>query len=143
MLKGFRDFLLRGNVVDLAVAFVIGAAFAAVVASFVTNILTPLLGLLGVPDLSTWSYTFANGSELKYGAFLNAVISFFLIALAIYFFLIVPSTAATPEARRTASDEVVPLLRDRYPGGRQALPELHEQPGVGARHGIAVAVRAA
>lgn len=63
MLKGFREFVLRGNVVDLAVALVIGAAFAAVVTSFVTNILSPLLGLLGLPDLSTLSYVTPSGAE--------------------------------------------------------------------------------
>ena len=57
MLKEFRDFLFRGNVVDLAVAFVIAAAFGGVIKSFVDNILTPLLGLLGIPDMSTWSLT--------------------------------------------------------------------------------------
>jgi large conductance mechanosensitive channel len=122
MLKGFRDFILRGNVVDLAVALVIGAAFAAVVTSFVTNILTPLLGLLGVPDLSTWSYTFANGSELKYGAFLNSLIAFFLIALAIYFFLIVPSMRLRPKPAAPVETKSCPFCATDIPVSAKRCP---------------------
>jgi len=122
MLKGFRDFILRGNVVDLAVALVIGAAFAAVVTSFVTNILTPLLGLLGVPDLTTWSYTFANGSELKYGAFLNSVIAFFLIALAIYFFLIVPSMRLRPKQAEPPQMKSCPFCATDIPVSAKRCP---------------------
>ena len=90
MLSGFRDFIMRGNVVDLAVAFVIGAAFASVVTSFVTHILTPLLGLVGVPDVSQLSTTLPSGATIAWGLFLNALISFLLIAAAIYFFVVVP-----------------------------------------------------
>jgi large conductance mechanosensitive channel len=97
-MKGFRDFILRGNVVELAVAFVIGGAFAALVTSFVGDILTPLLGLVGVPDFSTLVYTTAGGAVIKYGLFLNALISFVLIAAAIYFFLIVPMQRLRPPA---------------------------------------------
>ena len=89
MLKGFRDFIMRGNVVDLAVAFVIGGAFAAVVTSFVSDILTPLLGLLGVPDFATLSFK-AGSADVRYGLFLNALIAFILVALVIYFVLVVP-----------------------------------------------------
>ena len=90
MLSGFRDFIMRGNVVDLAVAFVIGVAFASVVTSFVTQILTPLLGLVGVPDFSQLSTTLSSGATIGWGLFLNALISFLLIAAAIYFFVVVP-----------------------------------------------------
>jgi large conductance mechanosensitive channel len=98
MLTGFRDFIMRGNVVDLAVAVVIGAAFGAVVTSFVGDILTPLLGLVGVPDFSTASFMVGDDAEVRYGAFLNALISFLLIAAAIYFAVIQPMNML--EARR-------------------------------------------
>jgi large conductance mechanosensitive channel len=90
MISGFRDFILRGNVIDLAVAFVIGAAFAAVVTSFVADILTPLLGLLGVPNFADLVTTLDSGATINWGLFLNALISFLLIAAAIYFFVVVP-----------------------------------------------------
>lgn len=102
MLSGFREFILRGNVVDLAVAVVIGAAFGAVVASFTADILTPLLGLIGLPDFSTASVTVGE-AEVRYGAFLNALISFLLVAAAIYFFVVAPLNAL--EARRQAGVE--------------------------------------
>src|SRR3954466_14167445 len=86
MLKEFREFLFRGNVMDLAVALVIGTAFGLVIKSFVDNILTPLLGLLGIPDMSTWAVTLGS-AELKYGLFLQAVIYFLLVAAALFFFL--------------------------------------------------------
>jgi large conductance mechanosensitive channel len=89
MLSGFRDFIMRGNVVDLAVAFVIGAAFATVVTSFVTDILTPLLGIFGVPNFEELSFTLGE-AEVRYGLFLNALIAFLMIAAAIYFFVVVP-----------------------------------------------------
>lgn len=98
MLRGFRDFILRGNVVELAVAVVIGAAFGAVVTSFTKDILTPLLGLVGVPDFSTLNWTTPGGAVVAYGTFINALVSFVLIAAAIYFFVITPLNAL--EARR-------------------------------------------
>ncbi len=80
MLKGFREFILRGNVIDLAVAVVIGAAFGAVITSFVGNILTPLIAaIFGQPDFSGLTFTI-NGSRFLYGSFINAVISFLFIA---------------------------------------------------------------
>jgi len=99
MIREFRDFLLRGNVVDLAVAVVIGAAFGAVVTSFVADVLTPLLGLLGVPDFKTLSFT-AGEATVSYGLFLNALISFILVAAAIFFFVVKPMNALA--ARRAA-----------------------------------------
>jgi len=76
MLKGFQTFMLRGNVVDLAVAVVMGAAFGAVVSSFVENILTPLIAaIFGKPDFSALIATL-NGAQIKYGSFLNSLISF-------------------------------------------------------------------
>jgi len=95
MLKGFRDFVLRGNVVDLAVAVVIGAAFGALVTSFVTNLVTPLIAaIIGEPDFSDLSFTI-NGSRFTYGVFLNALISFVAIAAVVYFFVVQPLNALT------------------------------------------------
>lgn len=99
MFKEFRDFLMRGNVVDLAVAVVIGAAFGAVINSFVTDILTPLLGVIGVPDFRELSIQ-AGEATISYGLFLNALISFILIAAAIFFFVVKPMNAMA--ARRAA-----------------------------------------
>lgn len=90
MLKGFRDFILRGNVVDLAVAVVIGAAFTSIVTSLVTNIINPLLAaIVKQPDFSYLVLT-VNGGKIKYGNFLNSVIEFLLIALVVYFFVVLP-----------------------------------------------------
>jgi large conductance mechanosensitive channel len=93
MLKGFKEFIMRGNVIDLAVAVVIGAAFGAVVTAFVTDVLTPLIAaIVGKPDFSAFVANL-NGSEIKYGLFLNALISFLLIAAAVYFTMVAPMNA--------------------------------------------------
>jgi large conductance mechanosensitive channel len=90
MIEGFKGFLLRGNVIDLAVAVVIGAAFGAVVASLVADLMTPLIGaVIGEPDFSELSFTI-NSSEFTYGNFINALISFVSVAAAIYFLVVVP-----------------------------------------------------
>jgi large conductance mechanosensitive channel len=90
MLKGFRDFILRGNVVDLAVAVVIGAAFGDVVKALTKGLLTPFIGVIGgLPDFSGFKWE-VNGSEFLIGDFLNSFISFLLIASVIYFFVVVP-----------------------------------------------------
>jgi len=102
MFKGFRQFMMRGNVIDLAVAVVIGAAFGAVVTSFVTNILTPLIAAIaGKPDFSAFNATI-NGAVISYGVFLNALIAFLLVAAAIYFFMIAPVNAWKARAARNA-----------------------------------------
>ena len=130
MLKEFRDFLFRGNVVDLAVAFVIAAAFGAVIKSFVDNVLTPLIGLLGIPDMSTWSLT-VGSAQLMYGLFIQALIYFVIVAAALFFFLIKPRNAL--EARRGKAEEVttktcpfcatdIPLAATRCPNCTQPLP---------------------
>ena len=102
MFKGFRDFILRGNVVDLAVAVVIAGAFGAVIASFVADILTPLLGLVGVPDFSTLSAA-VGSAELRYGIFLNTLITFLLVAASIYFIVVRPKQ--TFDARTAQAEE--------------------------------------
>jgi large conductance mechanosensitive channel len=90
MLKGFKQFLLRGNVIDLAVAVVIGGAFGAVVDALVKDLLTPLIAVVvGAPDFSAIELN-VNGSRILIGAFLNALVSFLLIAAAVYFFVVVP-----------------------------------------------------
>jgi large conductance mechanosensitive channel len=90
MLKGFRDFILRGNVVDLAVAVVVGAAFGAIVTALVADIITPLIGAVAhKPDFS-YLVLGINGSKIKFGDFLNALISFLLIAASVYFLVVVP-----------------------------------------------------
>lgn len=102
MFKGFRQFILRGNVIDLAVAVVIGAAFGVVVTSFVTNILTPFIAaIVGKPDFSAFTFT-VNGAVVSYGLFLNALISFLLIAVAVYFFMVAPMNAWKERAARSA-----------------------------------------
>ena len=100
MLKGFKEFVLRGNVVDLAVAVVIGGAFGAVVAALVKDLLTPLIAaLVGKPDFSAIKFT-VNGSEFLIGDFINALIAFVLVAAAIYFFIVAPMNAITARRRR-------------------------------------------
>jgi large conductance mechanosensitive channel len=102
MLKGFKEFLLRGNVVDLAVAVVIGGAFGAIVTALVKDLLTPLIAaLVGKPDFSALTFTL-NNSKFLYGDFLNAVVSFVLIAAAIYFFIVVPVNALNARLKKPA-----------------------------------------
>ncbi len=89
-LDGFRKFLLRGNVVDLAVAVVIGAAFGAVVKALVTDLITPFVGMFGgIPDFSAWTFE-VNRSKFLIGVFINNVLSFVVLAAVIYFFVVVP-----------------------------------------------------
>ena len=102
MLKEFRDFILRGNVVDLAIAVVIGAAFGAVVTAFVSSFVTPLIAAIGgQSDYSALSFTI-NGSRFSYGVFLNALFAFLVIA-AVVFFLILRPLNALMDHRRTES----------------------------------------
>jgi len=135
MIKEFREFLLRGNVVDLAIAVVLGAAFGAVVTSFVNDILMQFIAMIGgTPDFSGLSFTI-NDAEFRYGAFLNAVIAFLIIAAVIFFFVVRPINALM--ARRKAGEEPEPdavpedvvllgeirdLLRDAGGGTRTSTP---------------------
>ncbi len=89
-MKDFRQFLLRGNLVETAVGIVIGLAFAAVVAAFVADLVTPLIAaLFGKPDFAGLTFTI-NGSQFLYGAFINAVLSFMLVAAAVFYFVVKP-----------------------------------------------------
>jgi large conductance mechanosensitive channel len=100
MLRGFKEFVLRGNVLDLAVAVVIGGAFGAVVTALVKDLLTPLIAaLVGKPDFSAIVFEI-NGSKFLIGDFVNAVISFLLVAAAVYFFVVVPVNAINARMRR-------------------------------------------
>jgi large conductance mechanosensitive channel len=116
MLKGFRDFLMRGNVVDLAVAVVIGAAFGAVVAAFAKDFIGGILGAIGgSPDFGRAGFT-VNGSKIVYGSTLTALIQFLIVAAAIYFVVVLPMQAmaerrGVEEESPAPSDEVV-LLTD-------------------------------
>ncbi len=107
----FKEFLLRGNVVELAVAVVIGAAFGAVVASFVENLMTPLIAaIFGKQDFSDLSFTI-NGSVFRYGAFVNALITFLTVAAAVFFFVVRPYN----------------WLQERRAKGEEAPPEPTEE----------------
>jgi large conductance mechanosensitive channel len=99
-MKGFRTFLLRGNVVDLAVAVVIGAAFGVMVTAFVKDLVTPLIAALGgQPNFGALYFT-VNNSRFMYGDFFNAVIAFVIIAAVIYFFVVVPINALIARSRK-------------------------------------------
>jgi large conductance mechanosensitive channel len=100
MLKDFKKFVMRGNVVDLAVAVVIGAAFGAVVTSLVSDLLTPLIAAIaGNVDFSALNWS-VNGSQLMYGKFLNAIISFVIIAGVVFFLVIQPLNKLMTYANR-------------------------------------------
>jgi large conductance mechanosensitive channel len=99
-MNGFKRFLMRGNVVDLAVAVVIGAAFGAVVTAFVKDLITPLIAAVaGKPDFSALALT-VNGSRFPVGDFLNALVSFLMVAAAIYFFVVAPMNALADMRKR-------------------------------------------
>ncbi len=103
MIKEFRDFLLRGNIIELAVAFVIGAAFALVVKSFNDNIITPIIAMLGgKPDFSGLYFTI-NGAQFRWGAFLTDLLGFVITAAAIFFLVVKPVNSIN--ARRKSGEE--------------------------------------
>ena len=105
MLKGFKEFILRGNVIDLAVAVVIGAAFGAVVKAFVDNLITPLVAaIFGKPDFSGLAFTI-NGSIFRYGLFINALLTFVLVAAAVYFVVVAPMNKLAARRARGADPE--------------------------------------
>ncbi|HLT16121.1 MAG TPA: large conductance mechanosensitive channel protein MscL [Acidimicrobiales bacterium] len=128
MFQDFKKFLMRGNVVDLAVAVVIGAAFGAVVTSLVDGIINPIVGLVGGKDLSGWVITLKDATatdpavELRWGAVLSSIIDFVLIAAAIFFLIVKPMNAMVERRRRgeepaedtpAPSDEAVLLTEIR------------------------------
>ena len=124
MLKGFRDFILRGNVMDLAVAVIIGAAFTAIVTALTEKIINPLLGaVIGKPNFG-YLVGHINGGEIRYGDFLTAIVNFLLIAAVVYFFLVLPSQyllkkfipapAATKPCPQCLSDIPVAATRCKF-----------------------------
>jgi len=103
--RGFRTFLLRGNVVDLAIAVVIGVAFTAVVTAFVKDLVTPLIAAVGgKPDFASLYFTI-NNSKFLYGDFINAIVSFVIIAAVIYFFVVVPYSAMLARSKKEPSPD--------------------------------------
>jgi large conductance mechanosensitive channel len=124
MFKGFREFVLRGNVVDMAVGVVIGGAFGAIVTAFVKDLLTPLIAaLVGKPDFSAYVFE-VNGSKFLYGDFMNAVIAFLLVAAAVYYFVVLPVNALM--ARMHKND--VPAAPDK-----KTCPECQSEIPAAAR----------
>lgn len=112
MLSGFKKFVLRGNVVDMAVGVVVGGAFTAVVAALTKDLLTPLIAaIVGKPDFSAIQFTI-NGSVFALGDFFNAVVSFLLIAASVYFLVIVPINAATAEGSRLIQKAIPEQVRE-------------------------------
>jgi large conductance mechanosensitive channel len=104
MLKEFRDFLLRGNIVELAVAFVLGVAFGALVTSFVDNLLMPVVGMIiGKPDFRDLTFTI-NSSVFRYGSFLTDLIAFAAVAAAVFFFVVRPLNALMNRMRSPAEE---------------------------------------
>jgi large conductance mechanosensitive channel len=102
MLKGFKDFVLRGNVVDLAVGVVMGAAFGTMVSALVKDFLTPLVGaIFKVPSFAGLSFTI-HGSTFIYGDLINALIAFLLVAISVYFFVVLPMNSLTAKFKKPA-----------------------------------------
>jgi large conductance mechanosensitive channel len=100
-MSGFKKFILRGNVLDLAVAVVIGATFTAVVQALVKDIITPIIGVFGkIPDFSSLFFT-VNGSRFLIGDFINALLGFLVIAVIIYYFVVVPANAVLDRMKET------------------------------------------
>lgn len=103
MVKEFRDFVFKGNIIELAVAVVIAGAFALVVGSLVNDIITPLVGILGLPDFGSLSITLGNGNppaEIKYGLFIQALLNFLVVAAIIFFAVIKPMNAIKDRATK-------------------------------------------
>ncbi len=102
MLKEFREFILRGNLVDLAVAVVIGTAFGAVVTALVSSLITPLIAAIGgEPDFGSLDFTI-NGSTFRYGVFINALLAFLIIAAVVFFFVVKPVNAMMARSKTEA-----------------------------------------
>jgi large conductance mechanosensitive channel len=117
MIKGFRDFLFRGNVIDLAVAVVIGAAFNAVIQSFVKDVLTPFIAaIVGKPDFSGLGFDI-NGTHFPIGSFINALISFILVATAVYFAVVLPMNHAMSKLNIAHGTKPCPECASDIPAG--------------------------
>jgi large conductance mechanosensitive channel len=124
MLSEFRDFLFRGNIVELAVAFVMGLAFAAVVNSLVENLLMPVIAMIiGRPDFSELTFTI-NDAVFRYGAFITDLIQFLAIAAAVFFFVVKPMQAMMTRLRREPAEEGMPDEERRHQEVLAALNRL-------------------
>lgn len=124
MLREFRDFLFRGNIVELAVAFVMGIAFAAVVKSLVENLLMPLVAMvIGKPDFRDLSFTI-NDAVFRYGSFLTDALQFVAIAAAVFFFVVKPVQAMLARMRREPIEEGMPDEERRHQELLAALGRL-------------------
>jgi large conductance mechanosensitive channel len=130
MLKDFKQFLLRGNVVDLAVGIVIGAAFSSVVQALVKDIITPLIGVIGGnPDFSSWVVTI-GGARLLVGDFLNALIAFLLLALVVYFLVVLPVNKLMEKYKpepQPAPTKDCPECTNKIPKAARRCPECAAQ----------------
>ena len=114
MLKEFKDFVLRGDIVELAVAFVLGVAFAALIDSLVENLLMPVIAMLvGKPDFSDLTFT-VNDAVYRYGAFITDLIQFLAIAAAVFFFVVRPIQAMLRRRERTAAEQGLPDEERRH-----------------------------
>jgi large conductance mechanosensitive channel len=124
VLSDFRDFLFRGNIVELAVAFVMGLAFAAVVNSLVSNLLMPVIAMIiGRPDFSALTFTI-NDAVFRYGAFITDLIRFIAIAAAVFFFVVKPMQAMMARLRREPAEEGMPDEERRHQELLTALNRL-------------------
>jgi large conductance mechanosensitive channel len=116
-MSGFKKFLLRGNLVDLAVAVVIGVAFNAVIQALIADLITPIISAIGgKPNFNSLSFTI-NHSRFAYGAFINALLSFAIIAAVVYFFVVVPATKVLEmsERKREATERECPECLSQIP----------------------------
>jgi len=124
MLREFRDFLMKGNVVELAIAFVMGVAFAAVVNSFVNDLVMPVIAMIiGKPDFSDLTFTI-NDAVFRYGSFITAVITFVAIAAAVFFFVVKPMDAM--KKRMTRAEEAT--ISDEERRHQELLAALRSRP---------------
>ena len=123
-MSGFRKFILRGNVVDLAVGIVIGAAFTAVIQALVKGLITPIIGVFGgIPDFADWYFT-VNNSRFAIGEFINALLSFLIIAAVVYFLIVLPVNALMD---RFKPEESLELRKRDCPKCLSKVPYLAER----------------
>ncbi len=119
MIKGFRDFIMRGNVIDLAIAVVVGAAFSGIVTQFTKSFIEPIIKLIGGGGVHGGAFI-VNGVAFDWGAFINAIINFLIVAAILYFFIVVPINTMMARRRRgetpvetaAATPEDIALLRE-------------------------------
>jgi large conductance mechanosensitive channel len=130
MLSDFKKFVLRGNVVDLAVAVVVGVAFTAMITAFVVDLITPLIAaIFGKPNFDNLTFTI-NHSQFKYGAFLNALLAFLIVATVVFFAVVVPLTALMRRlnvlpSEAQARDAPMPRVPQRHPRRGATVRLLH------------------